>query len=243
MRQAITLVLVSGVLFWTGAARSGDAKDARAIIDKAIKATGGEAQLQRHQSTTYTEKGKFYGMGGDGLDYTGVYHVQWPDQFKMEIQGVFTLVLNKDKASMNFGGESKELTGKELANHIQDHKAGWICTLLPLKDKAFTLRVIGEAQVEKNPAVGVKVTRKDYPDVELYFDKTSGRLVKSAHRSFAQDQMKEVKVEHYYQDYKEMDGAQVPSRVVIKRDGELFIDATMSELKAGKIDNKVFAAP
>ena len=30
-------------------------------------------------------------------------------------------------------------------------------------------------------------------------------------------------MEHYYQDYTEMDGAQVPSRVVIKRDGELFI--------------------
>ncbi len=144
---------------------------------------------------------------------------------------------------MNFGGESKELGKDELANQIKDHKAGWICTLLPLKDKAFMLSVIGEAQVEKKPAVGVKVTRKDYPEVQLYFDKDSGRLVKSAYRSFAQDQMKEVNLEHYYKDYKEMDGAQVPARVVIKRDGELFIDATMSELKTGKIDNKVFSKP
>jgi hypothetical protein len=242
MRKTITLLLIFGVLVWTGAVRSGDAKDARAIIDKAIKAGGGEEKLQRHQSTTFTEKGNYYGMG-EGLPYTGSYHVQWPDQFKMEIQGLFTMVLNKDKGWMNFGGEAKELGKEELANQIKDTKAGWICTLLPLKDKAFTLTVIGEAQVEKKPATGVKVTRKDYPEVQLYFDKDSGRLVKSGFRSFAQDLMKEVNLEHFYYDYKEMDGAQVPTRMVIKRDGKLFIDSTMVELKAGKIDNKVFAMP
>jgi len=242
MRKAISVLLILGLLVWTGAARSGDATDARAIIDKAIKAAGGEEKLKRHQATTFSEKGTYYGMG-DGLPYTGAYHVQWPDQFKMEIQGVFTIVLNKDKGWMNFGGESKELSKEELANHIKDHKAGWISTLLPLKDKAFMLSVVGETQVEKKPAIGVKVTRKDYPEVSLYFDKESGRLVKNEYRSFAQDMMKEVNLEHYYSDYKEMDGAQVPTRLIVKRDGKLFIDAMVVELKAGKIDSKVFSMP
>jgi hypothetical protein len=243
MRKAIAVLCVGAVSMCAGLARSQDAKDPRAVIDRAIKAMGGEEKLKKHQASTWTEKGTYYGMG-DGLPFTGNYAVQWPDKFKMEIEGVFTIVFNKDKCWIKNGGETKELDKEETARQASDHRAGWVTTLLPLKDKAFKLTTIGDAEVEKTPAVGVRVTREGYPDVSLYFDKKSGRLIKSAHRSFSQENKKEVNAEMYYKDYKEMDGVQVATHLILKHDGKLFVEANVTDVRAmGKLDASMFQKP
>lgn len=244
MLRTLTVVAVTcGALVWTPSARTGGDKDPRAIIDKGIQAMGGEEILKKHQAATFGEKGTYYGMG-DGLPYTGKYAMQYPNQFRMEIEGVFIIVIDGDKGWMKMGGETKELDKQQLANQLKDLKAGWISSLLPLKDKAFSLTALGETEVEKKPALGVKVTRKDWPEVKLYFDKQNGRLVKNEYRSFAQELGKEATVEHFMQDYKEMDGAQIPTHMIVKRDGKLFVEARVVEYKAaGKLDAKVFAMP
>jgi outer membrane lipoprotein-sorting protein len=244
MWKTLAIAAVTGAaLVWTPSGRSGGDKDARAIIDKAIQAMGGEKTLKKHQAATFKEKGTYYGMG-DGVPYTGEYAMQYPNQFRMEIEGVFIIVINGDKGWMKMGGETKEMEKDQLRNQLKDLKAGWISSLLPLKDKAFSLTALPETEVEKKPALGVKVTRKDWPEVKLYFDKQTGRLVKNEFRSFAQEQGKEVTSEHFMQDHKEMDGAQIPTHIIVKRDGKLFVDAHVVQYKAaGKLDGKVFAMP
>src|SRR2546427_327953 len=124
-------------------------------------------------------------------------------------------------------------------------RAGWISSLLPLKDKAYQLAPLGEVEVEKQPALGIKVTRKGYPEVKLYFSKKTGLLAKTEFRVKATDAgNKEVLQELYYHDHREVDGAQVPRKVILKRDGKLFVDSENHDMKAhGKLDNKVFAMP
>src|SRR5437868_15187557 len=58
-----------------GTARADDAADARAIIDKAIKASRGEEILDKYKAETLKEKGTYYGMG-NGIPYTGHYWMQ-----------------------------------------------------------------------------------------------------------------------------------------------------------------------
>ena len=60
---------------------------------------------------------------------------------------------------------------EELATQKSDHRAGAIMSVLPLKAKAFTLTPLEPIKVDDRPALGIKVTRKDYPEVTLYFDK------------------------------------------------------------------------
>src|SRR5262249_6555727 len=79
-----------GLLLLTGVGRADD-NECRAIIDKSIKAVGGSERLAKYKAQTWKEKGTFYGEGA-AQPYTGNYAVQWPDQFRMEIEGVFTLV-------------------------------------------------------------------------------------------------------------------------------------------------------
>jgi len=244
MAQLISMVCIALSLIVVLPAPAGDPADAQAVIDKAIKATGGEANLGKFRGHTWNEKGTWYGMG-EGLPYTGKYAVQFPDQFRMEIENVFTIVISKDKGWVVAGGETKELSKDQLAVQKEGLYFGHVTTLLPLKDKAFTLASLPEIKVDGKVAVGVKVSHKEHKDVSLYFDKASGLLVKSDQRVKAEEQGgKEVMQEAWYTDHKAISGIQVPMKLVIKRDGKQYLEAEHSDLKfAEKLEDKVFAKP
>src|SRR5436190_23643162 len=113
MRKTLCATLACIVcLAWAGFAVSGD-DDGRAIINKAIKAGGGEAKLAKFDSVIMKEKGTYYGMG-EGLPYTSVIHMIRPDRFKMEIAGVFTICLDGDKGWMKSDKGVMDLPKEEL---------------------------------------------------------------------------------------------------------------------------------
>jgi hypothetical protein len=245
MRNSLS-VLFAGclLLVMTGLARPGSDPSPNAIIAKVIKAMGGEANLAKHKAATWTEKGTYYGMG-DGLPFTAKYSMQMPDKFRMEIPDVFTIVYAGDKGWIGTAGNTKEMTAMELAAQTNDHRAGFIALVLPLKDKAFTLKAVPGIKVEGRPAVGIQVTRKDYPEVKLYFDAETHLPARMVWPSkAAEEKFKDVTAEMLYSKYKEIDGVQVPTHLVLKRDGKLFVEADVSDHKAvGKLDDKVFAKP
>src|ERR1700678_4090811 len=94
MRQLSFALLTLGLA--VSASGADDAASARAIIDKAIQAGGGEEKLAQFKSQTFRETGTYYGMG-KGQPYTGVYALQCPGHFRMEIEGVFTMIVAGDK--------------------------------------------------------------------------------------------------------------------------------------------------
>src|SRR5262245_21283545 len=130
------LLLASVSLCWIGAGRSDDADDGRAAVDEASKAAGGEERLKKHQAATWGETGMYYGMGDDGVPFTGKIAVQWPDKFYMEVESVFTIVINGDKGWIKTGEGTKEMSKQELQRAQRTNRAEWVTTLLPLTDKA-----------------------------------------------------------------------------------------------------------
>ena len=156
----------------------------RKIIQRAVKAAGGGKNLRKFRKAKFTEKGTYYGMG-DGVEYTGKYAVEFPNKFHMEIEGVFTMVLNGKKGWVKMAGEVKEMDPKQRRVMMSNHRVGWIMQLYPLLSKKtkFELTAIDGVPVDKRPTVGVKVTRKFYPEVKLYFDKESGLLVKCVNKT------------------------------------------------------------
>jgi hypothetical protein len=118
------------------------------------------------------------------------------------------------------------------------------CTPRPLKDKQFKLATIGEIKVEKRTALGVKVSSKGHRDVDLYFDKETGLLVKTEH--IAKDDMsgQEVTEESFPSDYKDVQGTKQPMKFVVKRSGKLFMDGEATEVKMyEKLDASLFEKP
>jgi hypothetical protein len=223
-------------------ARADDAADARALIDKAIKAAGGKDNLVKYKAQTWNEKGVYHGMGM-AQPYTGKYAVVWPDKFRMEISGVFTLVLDGDKGWIKSGDETKEMSKEQLTSQQESMHAGNVSNLVPLEDKSYTLTTLPEIKVDGRPAVGVKVVKKGMPDVSLYFDKATTLIVKSSFRARGEDG-KALTQDTYLSDYREVDGLKIPKKMVLKHDDKLFVEAENTDLKVlEKLDAKEFAKP
>jgi outer membrane lipoprotein-sorting protein len=244
MRTSLSSILVCSLLLACASIAQSGGDDGRALVQKAIQAAGGEAKLARFHTATYTDMGTFYGMG-DGIPYTGKYAINRPSQYRMEIEGVFTMVLNGDKGWIQAGGNTKEMTKEQIDVERFNHKAGWITTLVPLKDKAFTIKTAGSAKVGDREARVVEVSRTDYPTVKLSFDKMTDLLIRSEYRTKAADlEFKEVVMESTYSDFRDIDGAKILHKIVIKRDGQRYVETELSNMKpADSLDAKTFARP
>lgn len=238
MRQLMASLVF---LVFVGFAHSGG-DDARNIVNKAIEAAGGEANLAKFKVQTLEEKGIFHGMGM-GLPYIGITTIAYPDKMRMEIKDVFLLVFDGKKGWVRDKGETKEMNDEQLAGYLVNQRAGWIATLLPLQDKAFTLKTLADVPVKGAPARAVQVTREGYPEVKLYFDKKSNLLIKFAHRGKGDD-MKESLFETYFSDFRDVDGAKHPHKWEMTRDGKPYVESEITALRAvSKLDPKTFARP
>jgi outer membrane lipoprotein-sorting protein len=237
---------VVGFCLFMGLVQVGRAEgpaEARTIIDQAIKATGGEATLAKFKGQTFEEKGTYYGMGA-GLPYTGTYAMQLPNKFKMEIQGYMTLVLNGDKGWVKMGDNTIEMTKELLAAQQESQYAGWVASLIPLKDPKYTLSVLPEDKVADRPAAGVKVTSKGHIAVELYFDKETSLLVRTKFRNKDPMTGQEVDQVATFSDFKEISGVKMPVKMTMFRDGQKFIEAEQSNMKlVEQLDDSLFVKP
>ncbi len=242
MTGVVLLVAMTAVV--CGTARGDDQADARAIVAKAIKATGGEEKLDKFKAQTSQETGTYYGMG-DGLPYTGKYSMQFPDKFRMEIVGIFTIVVNGDKGWMSANGNTEEMNAEQLKVQQESLYVGLVSSLVPLKDKKFKLATHGEIKIKDRPAVGVRVTAENRRDVKLYFDKESGLLVKIENRAISEEQGgKEVDDESFLSDHKDVNGVKVPMKMLMMRDGKKFVESETTEIQVlEKLDDGVFGKP
>jgi hypothetical protein len=237
------------VLTATVPARADDGAAARALVDRAVQAQGGEALLTKWVAVTGKLKGKFHGLG-EGVAFTGEYAAQGADQQKLVIEAEvdgqkFRLVhvLNRDKGWNQLNDDTEELSPEDLAEAKEEAYAGWVATLVPLKDRAFTLAPLGEIQVAKRPAAGVKVSRKGHGDVNLYFDKETGLLVKTEAR-VKDDDGQEVTEETFLSDYQDVQGTKQAMKLTVQRDGKPYLEGEVTECRlAEKLDDSVFAKP
>jgi outer membrane lipoprotein-sorting protein len=242
VRNVLRVGVAAGlVLAFSGALRAEEPKE---IIDKAIKAAGGEEKLAKFNARTWAAKGTYYGAG-DGTAYTAEYAVQLPDKMRVEIKNVFTMVLNGDKGWMKMGDNAEEMNADQLTEQKENAHAGYVATLLPLKDRAYTLTALGDSKVGDRAVVGVKVSSKGHRDVNLYFDKDTNLLAKGEWTVKAMEEGgKEVTQETLYSDYKDVDGTKFPMKVVLNRDGKKYVESENSDVKAvEKLDDSLFGKP
>ena len=242
MRRILSIGVAVGLaLAFTSSLRADEPKQ---IIDKAIKAAGGEEKLAKFKCHTWTSKGIYYGAGNE-IPYTADYAVQWPDKFRADIKGFLIIVLNGDKGWMKMGDNAMEMNADQLAEQKEVQHAGYVTSLLPVKGAGYTLAPLAEAKVADRPAVGVKVSSKGHRDVSLYFDKETNLLVKGEWIVKAQEEGdKEMTQETLYGNYRDVEGAKLPMKVTINREGKKYVEGENSDLKAvEKPDEKMFGKP
>jgi outer membrane lipoprotein-sorting protein len=249
MKQISLTVSLLAIVAGFSATSAADAPTPAAILEKALKATGGEAKLAKFQGLILKGKGAYHVDGMD-LPFTGVWHTQGADKgrtlIEKEAKGGKSYelsVVNGDKGWTKEGKlESQQMDKDELAEEKANLYFNWITSLAPLKGKDFKLTPLDEAKVDGRAAVGFTVVRKGQRNIKLFFDKETGLLAQSERP--VKDGNKDVTETVLFSNYKEVDGIKIAMKYSVKWQGQPQADVEMSEAKvAEKLDDKLFTRP
>jgi len=246
MRCFTTLTLALFCLF---VARASADDKANAVIEKAIKAHGGQANLTKYKAVKVKVVGVAFEDGKE-FRFTGSIAGQLPDKLREEIQidlgeqKVTSIrVLNGRKGWRSENGKTEELKGADLDRAKDEEYQNYLENLVPLlKDKQIQVSLIGDDKVNDKPVTGVKISAKGYTDRKFFFDKESGLLVK-IEQTMERDG-RQMNIESFFSDYKPINGVMFAMKQAVHRDGQKYIqnDATDCQVLE-KLDNSTFAKP
>jgi hypothetical protein len=226
------------------------AQDAKAILDKAQKAMGGEDKLRAVKAVSWKGTGKL-AFGGNETSFTSETTLQGLDHLRGSFEADFmgneikaTTVVAGDKGWRKFGDMNMELDKDGLANEKRMIYLQLIpTTLAPLRQKEFKVELSATERIGDKEAAVLKVTGPDSKDFKIYFDHETGLPVKlvAAVIGFMGEEFTQ---ETTYSDYKDFEGIKKATKIKSKRDGEDFIDYEITEFKVLKeVDPKTFTEP
>lgn len=251
MKSRLEITLATTVCFFVVCLNGASAQDANAVIDKGIKALGGEEQLTKVRVVTWKAKGKITRDGNDN-EFSSQVTLQGLDQYRSEFEGTFggnnikgVTVINGDKGWRKFGDTAREMDAGAVANEKRNIYLQVIpATLVRLKGKDFKTELAGEEKIADKPAVAIKVTAPDGKDFKLYFDKESGLPVRLSAR-VAGFRGEEYNQETTFSNYQVMGGIKKAAKVESKRDGEPFIAQDITDFKVmeSSFSPETFAEP
>ncbi len=224
------------------------AEEPRAILDRAIQAHGGAARLE------LTKKGH--------LKATIEEH-RFNNAIKLQIEEWFDLP--------NRYSRTIDRTSDDPPTHLQEIYTGkerWIregtqpprldrqpppglqewyailALLLSLRDKDVQLKSIPNETTDDRVLVGFHITFSKVMGGDFFFDKSSGLLSRTRQlvKNFVIPQ--EVKMEKFYEDYREIQGIHYPMRFRSVAGQEYSNIVTLSSIEFGnRFDEGVFTMP
>ena len=249
MRTCLLTLAAAGLVL--GLAAPSRAQDeVRALIDKAIKAHGGEARLEKVKAVEVKTKGNLEILGGVTFTQSSSAEVltgKIKDVMELDIMGqkvTVTTVFDGQKGWIHVNGQTMDMDEKILGMMKEAAHTMRLSRMIVLKDKGFELSLVGEAKVNGRPAVGVKVSSPGHKDVNLYFDKETGLTAKTELRTIDIMTGQEVAEERIVLEYQDVEGQKAAKKLLINRDGKKFLELEVTEVKfPDSIDAGEFAKP
>jgi hypothetical protein len=203
--------------------------------------------LAQLQAAVWKTRGSFNGRAGRATLYG-----QLPGQFRLESESVvngktarFVRIINGDRGWVLSGNTARTMSAEELAQAkgTIDYK-NLDTTLLGLRGPGTDLSLLGESRVAGRTAVGLKVSRRGHPDLSLYFDKETKLLLKSQRQVKDGASGREATLEYFYSDYQDFDGVKIARKTRQVRDGKVFAETDVQELKPRKrLESHLFLPP
>lgn len=252
VRTAIALGISVLIVSLIQAQQPSPQDEARDIIRKSLKAMGVKEDAAMPKGLRLKAKGTLEVMGVS-LDITQDVVIRFPNQFKesleLNVNGMtipVVTIFDGKKGSIEANGKRVKVDEKILGELKEAGNLMSLGQLTPLLDKKWDLSLVGEVKVEDKPALGVRVSGKGkgFKDINLFFDKKSGLLVKMERTALNVETGNDVQEERIIKGYQEKDGRKVPSKVVVFRDGKQLIEAEVTEYSfMDQIDAGEFAIP
>jgi hypothetical protein len=225
------------------------ADDATELRDRAIKAHAKDpADIKKFRVHTIKAKGESR-LAPDPVPATFELAAVWPGKMRVSwefgtgaMKNVVTLCGSDDRGWKAGSFPTTEMTIEEMNDFRSDAYAVWVSTLSTLSDAETKLAPAAKSKVNDSPVIGLKVSRRPWPDVTLYFDEKNYLLRKMAYRSREAGVF--LNKEVVFDGHKETAGLQLPTKQsTIMQGRELYRWTEMQYAFPEKIDPKTFEKP
>jgi outer membrane lipoprotein-sorting protein len=248
------MLAVGAMLIAAGQTRADDDPAVKELLGKAAKAIGGADKTAKLKNISFKGKGQVT-EGGNTAELSFDFSIQEFDRVRAELkimaggqthEGV--MVMNSDNVFFKDADRNKvEELPKEVAPVVRQF---YLAMRLPSNpaalsgSKEFQLGHGGEAKVDDTPAVILRVSRKDRPDIDIYYDTKTYLPLKAESQIKGPNESEEKKYEFKFSDFKEVDGVKHYGKIKIVRDGKDMIEMELSDAKfVDKFDAGTFAKP
>lgn len=213
------------------------AQDASKIVNEYVKASGGRRALSRIR--TETLEGTFTnGPGGQPGTFT--LDAKLPNRLYSELvvgdKNVIEAYNGKSAWHESASGEIATLLGQE-GSQLEAASAYYNLRFLNLKKNKIVLAFVGHAQVGGKDTLQVEFTSPSGIKRETFFDPQSHLIVKES-GAFGG-----VNEEILYDDYRPVDGVQLPRKIELHRGADVYNIAVTQAAINTTIGERVFDFP
>jgi len=242
-----TMVLVASL---AGLAIADDQSAARAILDEAIKAHGGEAALGKIVGLQCKVKGDLY-EGDKKVPASFDWCFEGTDKMrtvsfdeKNKIDEI-EVVNGKDGWVKDDQQPTVNLSAEQVVSEHEIIYVSWATNFVPLKEREFRLSVLDETTVAGRKVVGILIAHDRHEPLKLYFDKESYLLAKYRRKFKNIESGKDVDEECLYSNYRTVQGTKQPFESETSWDGVKVSHFLISEIKLydKPLDEKLFSKP
>jgi hypothetical protein len=246
IRLVAGCVLAAGGFVWAAEPQS-VSPEPRAIVERAIEAAGGRAQLESlpsfHAVTT--------GSSATGEQLRQEAFFQLPDRLK-QLQQIIrgdkvretSIGLTGDAGWIHANGRSAPLSPALLEPLLEAANLVRALRLTPLLSDSYQLTHLPPAQIDHREVVGVCAAAGKRRDLKLYFDRDSGLLVKVERRVIDPLSRQESTEERYMRDYQKANGILAARQIVVERNGQPYMEAKVEKIEyLPRLDESVFRQP
>jgi hypothetical protein len=242
-----TLLVAASLTLLVRAAWADEVTDLRDHVLKA--AAKNPADIEKYRIFTLKCKGTSK-LGDEPLDSTfelvGVYSGKLKATWKIgggANTTEVTICANDDRGWRKaLGFTPIDLPIDDLNDFRADAFAVWASTLITLTHPDTKLSLAGTSKVGGTAVVGLKLTRRPYPEVTLYFDEKTYLLRKMSYRSRENGVV--LAKEMIYGGHKEVNGLMLPTTQSINVQGrEVYVWSQMEFGFPDKLDGKTFDKP
>lgn len=219
------------------------------LVKAAVKAAGGADTLAKYPAGRAVGKGTlFFATANREFTFEHAHHT--PGRFRSRVTceadgGAMEIVqvVDGQTAKQRVNGRAVPLTDAGVRDMQLAVLLNEVVQLSPLSaDRKFTLRA--DRQLRGSDATGMVVLVRGFPDLRLSFERSSGHLVRIAHRSADPETGKEGDLETTFSEFKETAGLVRATRSLVTRDGRKVADLVVEKFTPlERIDPDAFTLP
>lgn len=221
------------------AASAENVQKGKQLLSSALKAMGGD-KLKALKDITRVNQASIASPQGE-VTANIETAILYPDKFKQTLRlpgGEVIYVMNGQTGWAKTPQGMQELSESQKNDLAESVFRDTINLFKNLDGDRITPQFVERADVDGKKADVVLVSNKEGKTVKLYLDATDHLLLKKAYRS---TMGAPAEVEEMFSDYRDTSGVRIPFKTITKRNGQKFIDASLTDVKINSgLDEKIF---